>query len=119
MATKKKTSRKRKAKAIGRPRGKGGANKSDFIRSLPNDMPAKAVVEAGKAKGMTFSQQLVYNVRAGARGGKKGRGPKRVRRAARSAPAESTFRQTVIELGVARARQLLDEVEARLQELIQ
>lgn len=42
-------------------------SKSDFIRSLPGTMSAADVVAKGKAAGVKFSPQLVYNVRGGAK----------------------------------------------------
>lgn len=128
MTTTKKTSERatKAAKATGRRgRGKGGVNKSDFIRSLPRDMPAKAVVEAGAKKGMTFSQQLVYNVRAADEKG--GASAKRFKKRlkvigtpvyAMGTNDESDFRQLVVDLGVARSRQLVDDVEGALRAVV-
>lgn len=120
MAAKK----RRKKKTGRRGRGKGGTNKSDFIRSMSNDMPAKDVVEAGKKKGLKFSQQLVYNVRAGEkkggaksrRGGRPARG--RAAAAAGASGQEAQFRQLVVDLGVTRAKSLLDEVDDAMRRVV-
>jgi hypothetical protein len=47
---------------------KNTQSKSDFIRSQPAAVSAADVVAKGKAAGIRFSTQLVYNVRAGSRG---------------------------------------------------
>jgi hypothetical protein len=47
-------------------------SKSDFIRSQPASLSAADVVAKGKARGIKFSTQLVYNVRGGGSKAKKG-----------------------------------------------
>ncbi len=42
-------------------------NKSDFIRSQPASLSGPEVVAKGKAAGIKFSSQLVYNVRGGSK----------------------------------------------------
>ncbi len=42
-------------------------SKSDFIRSQPTSVSAAEVVKKGKAQGIKFSPQLVYNVRRGSK----------------------------------------------------
>jgi hypothetical protein len=43
------------------------ANKSDFIRQQPSALSGPEVVAKGKAAGIEFSSQLVYNVRGGSK----------------------------------------------------
>ncbi len=114
MASKKKASRKKKS----------GGNASEFIRGMPTTLKAADVVAAGKKKGISFTPGLVYIVRgrvAGKAGGpaKAGkRGPKRGRAAAASS-SDAQFRRLVVELGVTRAKALLNEVERGMAALIQ
>ncbi|HEX3595587.1 MAG TPA: hypothetical protein VHU80_10805 [Polyangiaceae bacterium] len=96
----------------------GKQSASEFVRAQPASMKASEVVQAGAKQGIKFSTNLVYAVRsskrpAGARGGRRGPG-----RPAASSSGESTFRQLALDLGIARARQVLDGLEAKLRELI-
>ena len=54
---------------------KSGMSKSAFVRSLPNRLPAKEVVELAKKEGLRLSDKYVYVVRSNARrkGGRRGR----------------------------------------------
>lgn len=107
---------------------------SEFIRQHP-DLAPKALVEAGAAQGLRFTENLVRVVRHNAR---VGRGPSGGRGAARrpaAAPsgrsaagrsslssggtgAEAEFMRLVVEIGVGRAKILLGEVEQRLRALL-
>lgn len=122
----KKSSKKTAKKTAGK-RGSKGGGASDFIRSMPTDMPASEVVEAGKKKGLAFSTQLVYNVRSTARGNGSQKKPKKARKKASTAmvvynPAtgerETQFKQIVADLGVIRSRELMGEVEKAIQDVI-
>jgi len=97
----------------------GKPSASEFVRSQPASMKASEVVAAGAKQGIKFSTNLVYAVRSS--GGKPGAGGRRGR--GRSVVAggghhESTFRQLALDLGIARARQVLDSLETKLRELI-
>lgn len=93
-------------------------SKAAFIRSL-GDTPAKQVVILGKKRGLSFTETYVYNVRGS---GKSKKAPKLASVAPSAAKAggsdESTFRRLVLELGAARARALLADVERRLADLV-
>jgi hypothetical protein len=56
--------------ALHMPAQKITPNKSDFIRKQPSSLSAAEVVAKGKAAGIKFSTQLVYNVRNGSKGKK-------------------------------------------------
>jgi len=103
----------------GRKPATGSISASDFVRSMPASARAGDVVTAGAAKGLKFTANLVYAVRAAA---KKGGGPvARASRGARPVAAtgsEAAFRKLAFELGIGRARSLLEELEARLGQLI-
>jgi hypothetical protein len=90
-------------------------NKSAFVREQPADLPAKEVVEAGKAAGIELSEGFVYNIRSAA----KKAGVARVGRA-KAAPTgdEPAFRALVVSLGTGRARALIDEVEGKLAAIV-
>jgi len=101
--------------------------KTSFVLSLPTNMPAAEVVEKAKAEGVKLDVKYVYNIRATARakGGTKKVTPKKNIAGAPSSSAknasgssEATFRRLVIDLGLARAKSLLDDVERKLGALI-
>lgn len=97
----------------------GKPSASEFVRSQPASMKASEVVAAGAKQGIQFSTNLVYAVRSsgskpGARGGRRGRAAV----ASGGGHHESTFRQLALDLGIARARQVLDGLESKLRELI-
>ena len=104
--------------------------KTAFVLSLPTTMPAAEVVQKAKADGIKLDVKYVYNIRATARtaakkGGTKKLIPKKkiVRAPSTSAKnasgsSEATFRRLVIDLGLARAKSLLGDVERKLGELI-
>jgi hypothetical protein len=93
---------------------------SEFIRQHP-DLAPKALVEAGAAQGLKFTENLVRVVRHNARVGR----PRSARRqrsptrgaapAQRNAGIESDFMRLVVEIGVGRAKVLIAEVEQRLR----
>lgn len=97
---------------------------SDFIRKQSASMTPADVVKAGAAAGLKFSRNLVYAVRGRSAGGRrrKGlRGRPRGRRAAAVVAAtgrEAQFRQLVLDLGIARSRALLAQVEDGMRRLI-
>ena len=104
-----------------RPKGPR-PNKSEFVRSMPVDMSAIEVVEAGKKKGIKLSRTLVYVVRnqQAKRGDRVT--PRRKRTDAnvtvRGANAEIAFRRLAFEVTVPRAREILGELERGLRMLI-
>jgi len=93
--------------------------KTSFVRSLSPTMPAKEVVKLAKAQGLTITEGYVYEIRSAAKRKKKGLGRGAgSRRAATSGSSESTFRKLVLDLGLARSRDLLDQMERRLGDLV-
>jgi len=93
-------------------------NKAEFIMSFPVTTPTKDIVARGKEKGIKFSRNYVSRVRLMKRksAGVVARrvGP-RVYPAAPAAPVrgeEGAFKRLVVDLGLARARAMLDEVAA-------
>jgi hypothetical protein len=133
MAGRRKTTRKsgRQAEAKAPVAGEAGSSvppalsKSEFIRSRPPGMTAKQVVSAASAVGIKISEHFVYNIRSSAkkRAAKVGREARMQASSAKSARASSAaqaaqFRALVLDLGLAHARELLDEVQSRLSAVI-
>ncbi|MBK6518556.1 MAG: hypothetical protein IPM79_24360 [Polyangiaceae bacterium] len=117
-AAKKKTKKSKSTKA---GKSEFGA-KAEFIRSKPLGMPANQVVEEGAKQGLSMSANHVYAVRAEMR--KKQRGSAKTATpppsvAPARAPATTTrpsnleaqLRHAIAELGLARARAILAEIE--------
>lgn len=103
-------------------RGPRKGSKTAFILGLPADMPAKDAVAKAAAAGVKVTEKYVYNIRSSSRrkGPKAKRGPGRppksaAPRAAKRGRADSgdlegRLRAAIAELGLARARAVLDEV---------
>ncbi len=81
-------------------------------------MSTKEIMAAGKKAGIKFSPNLVYMVRSRA-GSAKTKGKRRGRRATPGSNAnDAQFRKLVVDLGIAKAKDLVDEVERGVKELI-
>ncbi len=94
--------------------------KTAFVRSLDRDLSAAEVVALAEKKGMSLSPAFVYNIRSAdsTRGQSSVRSPKASRRASKSAAKgpltgspEALLRAAIAQIGLARARQILEEVE--------
>jgi hypothetical protein len=98
--------------------------KADFIRSQPESMSAKEIVEAAAKQGMRVSVNHVYNLRAAAASKSVARAPSaatqlprklRVGRPPAIAAGENVeqkLRMAIAELGLVRAREVFDMIEA-------
>ncbi len=93
--------------------------KSDFVRSLDRAIPAAQVVALAERRGMKLTTGFVYNIRsANGKGQGAGNGlPKLPKSAAKVATAEAELRSAIAQIGLAKAREILDEVEATFQGL--
>ena len=80
--------------------------KSDFVRSLDRSIPAARVVALAQERGMKLTAGFVYNVRSHASQTEAGA------RKARAATPEAVLRGAIAQIGLARAREILEEVEA-------
>jgi len=106
-----------------KPKGEG-VSKSDFIRSLPADLPAKEVVEKAAAQGIKITDKYVYVIRSAAKTAKaaklakaapKTSGVKGRKAAAREGGAdalEAALRKAIAGAGLVRSREILKEVES-------
>jgi hypothetical protein len=121
-------------------KGEGAQSKAGFVRSLPRTMPVKDVVAKAKAAGLEISEKYVYGIRADAKPApakssakpakKAAPAPKKApapaakkpaapaAEAASGSPREAQLRRLVLDLGIARSRKVLDEMEQRLEALI-
>lgn len=111
-------------------------SKSDFIRGFAADVPASDVVAKAKAANIDISPAFVYAIRSKTRSGKskpRGKpGPKPRARATKVATrrrplplsvapdgTEPAFRRIAFDLGIARSREILDELEERLRDIVE
>lgn len=107
----------------------GQPSKSEFVRSQPSDLAAAEVVAAARKAGLSITPRYVHEVRYAARHSKKAKrgAPTKTsaikpEQAKRAQPAhgggerslEDQFKWLVLELGVARARAILNAVETVL-----
>jgi hypothetical protein len=88
--------------------------KSDFVRSLDRSIPAAQVVVMAEERGLKLTPGFVYNIRSSA-SGKVGRDVAAARKqktAAKVESAEVVLRSAIAQIGLAKAREILEEVEA-------
>lgn len=91
--------------------------KSEFVRSLDRNLSAAEVVALAEKKGLRLTPAFVYNIRSAEqrtrrdRGGAKGAGKKGRRDDVLTGSPEAQLRAAIAQIGLARARQILDEVE--------
>jgi hypothetical protein len=90
--------------------------KSAFVRSLDRSLSAAEVVALAEKRGLRLTAAFVYNIRSSSARSSKQRGPTKSRgRAARvahtSGSPESQLRAAIAQIGLARAREILQEVE--------
>lgn len=86
--------------------------KSEFVRSLDRALSAAEVIALAEKKGLRLTPAFVYNIRSAqaarsmpVRPGKNGASS-----GGRGSP-EAQLRAAIAQIGLARARQILDEVE--------
>jgi len=95
---------------------KKDASKAEFVRSLPETMPAKQVVDKAKEAGLKLSTAYVYVIRSQARTGPKkasSNGAPRV-----SKDAEARLIAAASEIGLTRSIQLLTQEKERVMRLL-
>ena len=85
-------------------------SKASFVRSLPRTLTAKEVVQRAKAAGMRLSTAYVYVLRSKAAGGSRPNGLKRGPKP--KGGLEHQFVNLVLEVGIARASELLARVRS-------
>lgn len=96
--------------------------KAEFIRSQPDQLSAREIVEAAKKRGLQITVNHVYNIRAAKRTQLAAERPKK-RRGSPVSPhsnftshrrdaGEIALRRAIAEIGLARAREIFDSVAA-------
>jgi hypothetical protein len=92
--------------------------KSEFVRSLDPSIPAAQVVAMAEKRGLKLTTGLVYNIRsasnASLRGGRARLAQKptaKWRSGTSEDGAEALLRAAIAQIGLSRARQILEEVE--------
>lgn len=94
-------------------------NKTAFVLSQSSSMSAAEVVAAAKKAGIAIGDKYVYNIRAKAKasGGTKkkiGR-PKRQAAVSNGHASETAFMEMAVDIGLGRARELLDTLGDRIK----
>lgn len=91
--------------------------KTEFVRSLDRSLSAAEVVALAEKKGLRLTPAFVYNIRSAqsarsqpARGGRSARRPI-AKEAPLSGSPEAQLRAAIAQIGLVRAREILDEVE--------
>jgi len=88
--------------------------KSDFVRSLDRTIPAAQVVAMAEQRGLKLTASFVYNVRSShlGRNAQELRLKKQVVVSKKVESAEAVLRHAIAQIGLAKAREILEEVEA-------
>jgi hypothetical protein len=87
--------------------------KSEFVRSLDRTIPAAEVVALAERRGMKLTTGFVYNIRSSANGRSNETRSLRKRKTLNHVEsAEQLLRAAIAQIGLAKAREILDEVEA-------
>lgn len=118
MAAKKKTSKKGASEKT--------PSKTSFVLGFPRDMPAAEVVVKAKEAGIPLTDKYVYNIRASARAAgktaKKKPGPKpgakRKASGAGNGSVESRFVDLALDVGLARAEEMLRTLRATVKSIV-
>jgi hypothetical protein len=92
--------------------------KSEFVRSLDPSIPAAEVVAMAEKRGLKLTTGLVYNIRSasnaslrGSRARLSGKPAAKWRNGTPDDNAEALLRAAIAQIGLSRARQILEEVE--------
>lgn len=88
--------------------------KSEFVRSLDRGIPAAEVVALAERRGMKLTAGFVYNIRSSSNGKASTavNGALRKRKtASKIESAEQLLRAAIAQIGLAKAREILEEVE--------
>jgi hypothetical protein len=93
--------------------------KSDFVRSLDRHIPAAQVVALAQKRGLELTTSFVYNIRSNGNPKSNGNGAthgqQRERESqsqAKTKGAEAMLRASIAQVGLVKAREILEEVEA-------
>lgn len=94
-------------------------SKAAFVRDLPADMPAAQVIAKAKEQGIKLTAAYVYVIRSKSSAKPNGKVAKASRATGtRGGSQERTFVDLALQLGFARAQQLLDDTRASIQRAV-
>lgn len=92
--------------------------KSEFVRSLDPSIPAAEVVALAEKRGLKLTTGLVYNIRSASNAALRGNRARlaqkpiaKWRNGISDDAAEAQLRAAIAQIGLSRARQILEEVE--------
>lgn len=87
--------------------------KSDFVRALPRHMPAAEVVALAQQQGVTLTTAFIHNIRSNGKA-KALADPQQLKRKSqdKTANAEAVLRAAIAQVGLVKAREILEAVEA-------
>jgi hypothetical protein len=98
---------------------KKDASKAEFVRGLPQTMPAKQVVEKAKEAGLKLTTAYVYVIRSQARtGGKKSSSSSSSAEPRVAKDAEAKLIAAASEIGLSRSIDLLTREKERVMRLL-
>lgn len=87
--------------------------KSDFVRALPRHIPAAEVVALAQLQGVKLSTAFIHNIRSNGKAKAMANGQQLKQKSqAKAASAEAVLRAAIAQVGLVRAREILDAVEA-------
>ena len=91
--------------------------KTAFITSMPDDTPAREIVEKAKLRGIVMTPSVVHAIRSNVRRreGAPARAPGRQPAASRAAGVEDLLRAVAAEVGLGRAIEVLEEARASVR----
>lgn len=113
-------------KGNGKAAAPGSLSKRDFVLSFSPDTKASEILRKAKEQGIGLSKAYLYTIRSAGgasqkRGGRGTAGAPAARGAARArggfASHEAAFIESAIDMGLAKAADLLDRLRARLKDL--
>ena len=105
-------------------KSRGVPSKSAFVRSQPRNLSAREIVERGKRSGIELTEKYVYVIRSNekrkvtAKSRAKRPGRARTRSIGRGKNVEAQFRRLAIEMGLARAEQVLADTKKKVASII-
>jgi hypothetical protein len=85
--------------------------KSEFVRSLDRGIPAAEVVALAERRGMKLTAGFVYNIRSSSNGKAASVSLRKRKTTQKLESAEQVLRAAIAQIGLAKAREILDEVE--------
>ncbi len=83
--------------------------KSEFVRSLDRSLSAAEVIALGEKRGLRLTPAFVYNIRSAEAA--RNPPPRRQKNVPARGSPEAQLRAAIAQIGLARARPILDEVE--------